>query len=373
MADPRDPRTRILSRIRYWNRRRSTAVLRVVEQLVTGHPKLVQTSRHLAHIPPTSNIECIEMAVQTHPPEVVQYSPKLTTVSWLPLVAAVDASWMYVLRDPSVAVVAGAVWLPSGKPALELFGGVDRYSASQDVRGLSRKRPRQVISGTWLLMPSHTYYHFLLEDAPALLASLDFSLEHHMQVTGTLVARDAPTYVTEFLATLNVPVRIVDHQKVQVERLIATGFESGGRVHPASVERVRKHFDSNESPRLEQIYVSRVGLRRAPEWEQSLIDALTTALPRLRVIEAQNLTHREQVALFAQAELVIGMHGAGLSNLLFSPRTTRVIEIGSETNMGDHFWRLSSVRGQDYELVWITPEMTQNVAIDTVLASVLGT
>jgi capsular polysaccharide biosynthesis protein len=40
----------------------------------------------------------------------------------------------------------------------------------------------------------------------------------------------------------------------------------------------------------------------------------------------------QQVALFSKAQLVIGAHGAGLGNLLFSGRNCRVVTIGNKRN-----------------------------------------
>ena len=37
---------------------------------------------------------------------------------------------------------------------------------------------------------------------------------------------------------------------------------------------------------------------------------------------------KEQVRLFAEAKLVIGQHGAGLSNIVASSQSTHVIEVG---------------------------------------------
>lgn len=372
MPDPTDPRTRIRSRIRFWRRQPRTAGIRAVERLFAGSQPSVLSHQKLAHIPQATRNDCVESFMLSQKPTLVYYSSDPKPAPWLPTVDAIDAHWTYVIRESFVAPASGAIWLPSGKSVPELFGGADRYSGTQDVRGLSRTRPSEYLSGIWLLMPSHTYYHFLLEDIPALLASLDFSNTHNIPISGVLVTRDAPHYVTDFLETLEISMRFVKHRKVKIERLIATGLQGDARVHPASVTRIRQHFGTKESPGTKQLYVSRVGFRRAPNWERNLIGALREALPQLQVIEAQHLTHRQQISIFSQAELIIGMHGAGLSNIVFSPKTALVIEVGSENNCGDHFWRLSNLRGQPYDLVWIQSDMSEHAAIDKVISTVLG-
>ncbi len=46
-----------------------------------------------------------------------------------------------------------------------------------------------------------------------------------------------------------------------------------------------------------------------------------------QIIQLSSLTFLDQINLFSEAEIVIGLHGAGLSNLLFCQPKTKVIEI----------------------------------------------
>lgn len=66
------------------------------------------------------------------------------------------------------------------------------------------------------------------------------------------------------------------------------------------------------------------------------------------IVETENLTLQEQIDLFARAELVIGPHGAGLSNLAFAPSECRVLELFSPTCLRWMYYYLSSARKQEY-------------------------
>jgi len=325
----------------------------------------------MALTPPTPRIDCIMSTQRNQPAEVVHYGSPSKDVPWLPVSTAVEETWSYSIHNAVVAPTPGAVWLPDGSIAVELSGGRDRIAGSQDVRGLARSKAKEKLTGNWAIMPSHTYYHFLLEDVPALLSSLRFLKGNLESPARVLVAKDAPAYVSDFVKTLGIPIHLTMSKKVCLESLVATGFASGGKVHPASISQIREHFGVIDNPGSEQIYVSRVGFRRSFPWEGELIKVLTEALPRLRVIEGHRLTLNQQVDLFSRAELVIGTHGAGLSNIVFSPTSTRIVEIGSSSNFGDHFWRLSSLRKQQYSLVWIKPELTSGVSIKSVLEKTL--
>ncbi len=55
----------------------------------------------------------------------------------------------------------------------------------------------------------------------------------------------------------------------------------------------------------------------------------------------------EQIALFAQAEIVVGEHGAGLTNILFCKKATKVIEL-FQALIDTSFWFPSQIFNLDY-------------------------
>ena len=72
------------------------------------------------------------------------------------------------------------------------------------------------------------------------------------------------------------------------------------------------------------------------------------------VLALERLNAREQIARFAQAEVVIGMHGAGLANLVFAKPGTTVVELQSpamDITRVQLYWNLSAVIGASYSQV----------------------
>lgn len=66
------------------------------------------------------------------------------------------------------------------------------------------------------------------------------------------------------------------------------------------------------------------------------------------IVETEHLSFRQQIDLFARAEMVIGPHGAGLSNLAFAPSECRVLELFSPTCFRWMYYYLAAARGQRY-------------------------
>jgi hypothetical protein len=345
MGPERDERGTLPYRFRYWNRRWRTLLIRATERLVIGQQGTRVPNRPLAHRP--SDAVEVEAIHPRHPDVVVRYGSPPDLPAWLPREAAVGATWTYAVRGTDVDPGTGAVWLSDGTPVPELYGGASRYRGSQDVRGLSRRRSRERLPGTWAVMPNHTYYHFLVEDLPALLVSLAVARDTLGLDPGVLTVRERHRYVSDALATVAAPVHEAAHTPVYVDRLVASGYEAA-QVHPSSIAILREHFSVTEEAGDRLLYVSRMGFRRSSTWELDLIHALTGRMPELEVIDGHRMSLREQIATFSQAALVIGPHGAGLTNVVFSPKAARVIEISTPENCDDHFWRLAALRGQAY-------------------------
>jgi len=97
-----------------------------------------------------------------------------------------------------------------------------------------------------------------------------------------------------------------------------------------------------------RIYVSR---RRAPIRRVEDEEALTAALGKLGFVsvELEKLSLASQAAAFAEAEVVLAPHGAGLTNLLWAGPHTTLIEMFPEGGLhGSAFLRIASQLGLPY-------------------------
>lgn len=90
----------------------------------------------------------------------------------------------------------------------------------------------------------------------------------------------------------------------------------------------------------ERLYLSR---RDSKLREPTNADALEGALAArgFQRFVATDANHAEQIARFRAARTVIGVHGAGLANLLFCPPGTLVVEIFPANFVKSPYWRLS--------------------------------
>ncbi|MBS0321897.1 MAG: DUF563 domain-containing protein [Proteobacteria bacterium] len=89
-----------------------------------------------------------------------------------------------------------------------------------------------------------------------------------------------------------------------------------------------------------RLYVARKGAARTVA-NHAAVEALLVA-EGFETVYLEGMPIREQIALFQQAEFVVGPHGAGLANLLFCPPGTRVIEFMPTAEFRSFFWIIAA-------------------------------
>ena len=65
----------------------------------------------------------------------------------------------------------------------------------------------------------------------------------------------------------------------------------------------------------------------------------------------EDFTFEEQIALFHDAEVIIAIHGAGLSNLVFCKDNVVVVELMPDNEVKWHFWLICSILNFNYTVV----------------------
>jgi capsular polysaccharide biosynthesis protein len=117
-------------------------------------------------------------------------------------------------------------------------------------------------------------------------------------------------------------------------------------------ERILNACNISPSPKGRRIYISRRQAKFRAVANEAEVEHLLgqygfeTWLP-------ENLPSlRDQVALFAEAEAVVSAHGAGLTNMLFAPSGTTIVEMFEPEYTNHCYWNLSNSLGHKYWFLW---------------------
>jgi capsular polysaccharide biosynthesis protein len=81
-----------------------------------------------------------------------------------------------------------------------------------------------------------------------------------------------------------------------------------------------------------QIYIERISKKRHIKNSEGLYNMLKDFYPKIRKVNLENMSFQEQITLFQNANVVIGQHGAGLTNCMWCNKGTIVIEM--DKNLG---------------------------------------
>lgn len=255
---------------------------------------------------------------------------------------------LFRLRDVLVGPASGVTWLPSGRVLQESVGSVGRLlDWGRALHEPLMRHERLRIGRPVVRSPEMAYGDWLLEHLPNVVRARDIAPD-----VVVLMRSGAPRYMIEAIELLGLEIRRTDRPQ-RVEDLVFVPAEPAAVFpHPGDVAVLQRAFVRDQPVTGRAIYVSR---RNSPKRRMLREDELETRLAErgVEIVYAERLTFREEVDLFASAELIIGPHGSGLTNVVWRRPHCRVLEIhpAPTVRFGDVIARLTVQAGHDYDAV----------------------
>jgi capsular polysaccharide biosynthesis protein len=123
-------------------------------------------------------------------------------------------------------------------------------------------------------------------------------------------------------------------------------------VNPPAVAWLRERILSSvepDGPPL-RLYLSRAGAKRRRVLNEKALRPVWESFG-FQTVVGHRLSFGEQVEMFSRAEAVVGAHGAALTNLLYSPPATRVLELHVQNDVHEHYYSLSAAAGHSYQAI----------------------
>jgi hypothetical protein len=303
--------------------------------------------------------------------------------------SGLDETERFVATIPDGRILpgSGAVLTADGEFVVESLAGASadpEYTTRPLVRHLFSDGPRftfDVLRGNVgslgpidetddLLCPLFprypNYYHWTIETLPKLRVLESFRETTSREPT-VLLPADPPSWMLESF-------RLLGGEDFHTERAQAPVHRAESMLLPSFVSTVtaaehewfthrtaglRGDGADDDYPR--RIYVSRAA---ANERRVTNADAVLDALSAygFESYRLEDLPVAEQVRLFADADVVVAPHGAGLSNLVYS-EDVAVVELLA-AQLKRNFERIASAAGFDYHRLWCRqdgPDIEANV------------
>jgi len=192
------------------------------------------------------------------------------------------------------------------------------------------------------------YYHVVTEEIPQIVALRNLNLMYVQSNCNWSIAE-------EVYRVLGCRFMKADPRKnVSASNItfISRGLDVG-YLHPKNLETLREFRDFlqlPEVPKFEKVYISRDGSRRVHQLERSKQQQYTEK--GFEVIRPHEFSLLEQIVIFSGCRELVGFHGAGLVNAVWSDNCN-MIEFMPINRINRCYEWQSFVCGHSYEVVLI--------------------
>lgn len=229
------------------------------------------------------------------------------------------------------------------------------------------------------------YYPWIVEYLPKLVGLQIY--QEKIGIEPVIVLQpDPPEWMVQSIRAFGFNNKIVtaDEGIIKVERLVLNSHRHhnyggqnmiGESHHPTSArhvfKRLRECFSANLDPSPDRVYVSRQDApagRRQVMNDQQLIE--TVKQYGFKPIKFSEHRFEDQVRIVYNADIILGVHGAGLVNMVFSQNPI-IIEILSDSIPVSTYSDMAAILGYEYDYLFaegVEPNIDpieQNVKIDT--------
>lgn len=256
------------------------------------------------------------------------------------------------------AIENGRVWVDSfnrvfwnrdGAVIDGLVTGVDRLIASS-----KQLPPPKFITGTVaVIAKQHTgnYFHWVTEFLPQVIDFLEFAQAAGQSIDYWYFDGESLPFQTQSLEVLGIYrkqcISSRDIPHLQADRILAFNFPGIIECHRRSLQSLRRRFlpeqkliEHSESLKSfpKRLYLARSHSRRVlnedelypilKEWKFEWVP--------------EGLSFADQIALFSDAQAILGPHGAAFTNMVWCQNNTKTLEFFAPSYINHCYWRLSS-------------------------------
>ncbi len=216
-----------------------------------------------------------------------------------------------------------------------------------------RKKQVGEVDKTYVLLfdfwSAHNYYHWLVDALPRFLVLKEEMKQKNISL---LLPETCGKYVLAIMKhfELNDITFIKKDSYFDAQNILLPSYTVGsGHIHPAYVNLVREHLLTRISSTnsADRIYVSRSRQKaRRIHNEKEVMEVVTSF--GFEIIYFEDLSFEEQVKLVRNTKILVTSHGANMTNSMFMPDNSKVLEILRGDKPNFCYWALAEVTKKKY-------------------------
>jgi capsular polysaccharide biosynthesis protein len=202
-----------------------------------------------------------------------------------------------------------------------------------------------VILGDW----GKNYYHILTEEIPNLIKintynnKLPFIMNYN------------ETYIKDILSVFKFENPIVKLEKItlyNIRKCYTTNISSSGKPSKYELELVRNYLINKNILKMEKqelgVIIYRIEDERRLLNHNDMLNYLNNKYSNIKWVVFHVMSFLDTINLFSKAKIIIAPHGAGLTNMMFSPTGCNIIELMPYSDPNECYYHLSSMLDHNY-------------------------
>jgi capsular polysaccharide biosynthesis protein len=213
-----------------------------------------------------------------------------------------------------------------------------------------------------------SYYHYVAECLPKL-----YCLRHHLNKSIVVTRADFKPWHTLWLDILDIPnqLALIDTQILETPQAISCGFmERDLNFHPQITSEFRKwvieKLKTKNLLKPAENYPKKLFINRSKAKYRQILN-FEDIRPILvendyQIIDLEDYEVIEQLNFFYHADYIIGIHGAGFTNMLVT--SAKVVDIIDENFHQFCYYKLAKVLGLEYDFLGCKPSPNPNFPHD---------
>lgn len=315
------------------------------------------TIREITTLKVASNGEFEEV----FPGEVIKRSPPITSDERVHfkfregapgITKRSNPTYCALLKNAGVIGVSGAVIDSANKLigdiSVELGKSIEQHALLQTIQF---RKPLKIEGKSTLIaapVAASNYFHWMIDALPRFAIVAESGLLNGESIN-VIVSGNHQVYQLESLRKLGLDrekiISLEEHPFVKCKELITPSLTClSGNMPYWTIDFLQKTFSDwlrpiEEMPK--RIFVSRAKASSRRLINEEVVKGYLLEHNFVTVcLEGKSL--KEQVELFFNADEIVGIHGAGFTNLVFAKQGTNVIEFFPSTYVNQCYWTIAS-------------------------------
>ncbi|MDC3103216.1 glycosyltransferase family 61 protein [Acidimicrobiaceae bacterium] len=198
------------------------------------------------------------------------------------------------------------------------------------------KKTNTIEKGIWVIdSRSNQYFHWMTDALQRIFAAKEYNSEYPILLTSNF--KNNP-FVEESLKLLNLNHIQLDHEKQYLikEFILSERVTPAGNYRVDIINQIADELKStkenlNSDLKMERIWISRQKVERR---KINNFDDIEEILQKYKfhILEFETYKLPEQILMLKNCKVLGGVHGAGLTNMLFMPKNSKILEVRAKND-----------------------------------------